>query len=238
MKRILATLAVMLLIGSASAFAADAAPGAQPTPQQRAAMLQQWLKASQAQLRGYQWIETTAVSMDGDEKSRKQNTCYYGADGQLQKVPAAGATEEKPSGGPLKRKIAANKKEELTSYMQSAVALVRSYVPPDPALIQKAVGAGAFSVNMVQPGRLVQLVFKNYLKAGDSMSVDVELPTNRLTGIHVSTYLADAKDAMQLDVAMGVLPDGTIYSEKTTLDAIAKKMIVTIENSGYRRVGG
>ncbi len=38
----------------------------------------------------YQWIETTVISLKGEEKSRKQNQCYYGADGKVQKVPVAG----------------------------------------------------------------------------------------------------------------------------------------------------
>lgn len=33
----------------------------------------------------------------------------------------------------IRGRIAANKKEELTSYMRSAVALIRTYVPPVPA---------------------------------------------------------------------------------------------------------
>ena len=176
--------------------------------------------------------------MDGEEKSRKQNTCYYGVDGTLQKVPVAGGTDAKPSGGPLRRKIAENKKAEMTEYMQSAVALVRSYLPPDPALIQRAVAAGNLSMNMTDPGRRVQLAFKDYLKAGDMLAIDVELPTNRLLGGHVTSYLADPKDAVQLDATMSARPDGTIYTEKTTLDAVAKKLVVTVENSGYRRVGG
>ena len=69
-----------------------------PTPQQRVAMLKQWLQASQAQLRSYEWVETTVSLGQGrEEKSRKQNTCYYGVDGTLQKVPAAESAAD--SGG-------------------------------------------------------------------------------------------------------------------------------------------
>ena len=56
---------------------------AQPTPQQRAEMLKQWLQTSQAQMRAYEWIETTIVSKDGEEKSSTQKRCYYGADGKV-----------------------------------------------------------------------------------------------------------------------------------------------------------
>ena len=64
------------------------------------------------------------------------------------------------------------------------------------------------------------------------------MPTNRLLGMQVSSYLDSPEDAVVLNVEMGVLPDGTIYAAKTTLNAKAKEMTVTVENSGYRRTGG
>jgi hypothetical protein len=36
--------------------------------------------------RSYEWIETTAVSVKGEEKSRTRKRCDYGADGKLEKV--------------------------------------------------------------------------------------------------------------------------------------------------------
>lgn len=208
-----------------------------PTPQQRIAMLQQWLKASQAQLRAYQWIETTAISMKGEEKSRKQNTCYYGVDGVLQKVAVAGsAAADSGSGRGPGARLKARKQEEVTDYMQQAAALIHSYVPPDPERIQQAVNAGKVSANMVEVGRRVQIVFRDYLKPGDQMSIDIELPTNRLLGMGVSSYLADQSDAVQLTVTMGVLPDGTIYTARSDLQAPAEKVGVVIENTGHRRM--
>jgi hypothetical protein len=217
------------------------APPAQapPTPQQRVAMLKQWMQASQAQLRAYEWVETTVISKGGEEKSRKQNTCYYGADGKVQKLPVAAAPE---SGGKKKRglrgRIAKNKKEEITEYMQQAGALIHDYIPPDPNRIQQSVSAGKMAVNVVEPGRRVRLDFKDYLKAGDVLSVELELPTNRLLGMSVSSYIDEPEDAVSLGVKMGVLPDGTIYTARTDLSAPAKKIDVSVENSGYRRTGG
>lgn len=216
-----------------------------PTPQQRVANLKAWLKASQIQLRNYEWVETTVVAKDGEEKSRKLNTCYYGADGKLQKVPLPGGSEAKskePPGvlmpGRLLKKAAEKKKADLTEYMESVEALVHSYVPPDPERIQHAVDAGAVSVNMVVPGRHIQIVFHNYLKANDALSIDIELPTNRILGMHVASYVDEPDDAVKLDVTMGVLADGTIFTEKVLLDAVSKEVTVTLENSGHRRTGG
>ena len=45
--------------------------------EQRVAALKKSLAESQAALRTYEWIETTTISLKGEEKSRKQMRCYY-----------------------------------------------------------------------------------------------------------------------------------------------------------------
>ena len=75
--------ATMAVIGGALGLAllgtAQAQTPTQPAPQERVAALKQSLAEDQARLRQYEWIETTAVSLKGEEKSRKQNRCYHGA---------------------------------------------------------------------------------------------------------------------------------------------------------------
>jgi hypothetical protein len=181
-------------------------------------------------------VETTVVAKDGAEKSRKQNRVYYGADGRLQKIPVADPDAQASGGreGRLGKRLKEAVKEETTSYMQSAVALVHSYVPPDPARIKQAIDAGKFSAS--PSGQQVRLEFRDYLKPGDMLSTRIEMPTNRLLGIGVASYLDAPDDAVNLDVGMGVLADGTIYSAKTVLDAKAKGITVTVENTGHRRI--
>jgi len=77
---------------------AQGQPPPHQTPQQRVATLKEWTQASQAHLRAYEWIETTVVAKGGEEKSRTQNSCYYGVDGKLQKVPVAASGSESESG--------------------------------------------------------------------------------------------------------------------------------------------
>ncbi len=64
----------------------------------------------------------------------------------------------------------------------------------------------------------------------------IELPTNRLLGLSVNSYLDSTSDAVVLNVTMAVLPDGTIYAGHTELNAIAKKVTVTVDNSDYRHL--
>jgi len=87
--RVLTQTAVLLVSGSLVL-------AQQPTLQERVVALKASLAASQAMLKPYEWIETTVVSLKGEEKSRQMNRCYHGADGQVQKVPVtAPPAEEK-----------------------------------------------------------------------------------------------------------------------------------------------
>lgn len=185
-------------------------------------------------LRQYEWVETTVVSVKGEEKSRKQERCYYGADGGLQKVEEASTPPPEKKRG-LRGKIAASKQEEMTDYMKHAIALVRAYVPPNPAKLQAAKDAGKVSIDVLQPGKRARLNFRDYEKPGDNLGVEVDLVSNRPLGLKVATYLEDAQDAVTLDVKMGQLNDGTTYPSDVTLDGKAKKLTVAVKSSGYRK---
>jgi hypothetical protein len=201
---------------------------------ERAAALKATLAVSQAVLKQYEWIETTVVSLKGEEKSRQVNRCYYGADGGVQKVPLITPPPAEKKRG-LRAKIAENKKEELTDYMKHAVALVKSYVPPNPQLIQTAKENGKVSMDIVQPGKRARLHFRDYLKPGDTMSVEIDLTTNRMLGLTVKSYLETKEDAVNLQARLASLADGTTYADLITLDAPAKKLRVQVDNSGYRK---
>jgi hypothetical protein len=206
----------------------------QPSLQERVAALKATFAASQGALRQYEWIETTAVSVNGEEKSNKQQRCYYGADGALQKVliDASPPAATKPG---LRGRIIANKTAELTQYMQNAVSLVKTYVPPDPARIQAEKDAGKVSIQVLDPGKRAQINFADYQKPGDNLAVVIDIANNIVSGIGVSTYLDSATDVVTLNAVMGQLNDGTIYTSSVTLNAAAKNLIVTVQNSGYRK---
>ena len=83
-QTVLAVLGVSILTSLPVARGVAQAPA---TPDQMVAALKQNLAESQQRLRKYEWIETTALSLKGEEKSRKQQRVYYGADGKLTKLP-------------------------------------------------------------------------------------------------------------------------------------------------------
>jgi hypothetical protein len=205
-----------------------------PEVQQRVAALKQSVARDQQSIRQYQWIETTVISLKGDEKSRQQKQCYYGADGVLQKVTVdASPPPDKKRG--IRGRVVARKTEELTDYMKQAVALVKTYVPPDPARIQAVKDAGKVSVDLPGAGHGVRVNLRDYGKPGDVLTVEVDPASNRVTGLTVATYLSDAKDTVTLNVSFLSLQDGTGYPATEVLVAQAKNLSVNVTNSGYRK---
>src|SRR5271163_1936510 len=205
-----------------------------PEVQQRVAALKETVARDQQSIRQYQWIETTVISLKGDEKSRQQKQCYYGADGGLQKVTVdASPPPDKKRG--IRGRVIARKTEELTDYMKQAVALVKTYVPPDPARIQAVKDAGNVSLDLPGGGKGARLNFKNYQKPGDVLTVEVDPASNRVIGLTVATYIDDAKDTVTLNVSFQRLQDGTGYPATEALVATAKNLSVNITNSGYRK---
>lgn len=206
----------------------------QPTVQERVVALKASLAASQAILKHYEWVETTVVSLKGEEKSRKQERCYHGADGKVQKVLLSQSAPPPKKRGFFRRKIAESKTEELTDYMKEAIGLVKMYVPPDPARLQASKDASKVTVQPLS-GQRARLTFADYLKAGDSLALEVDLASNRPVEAKIATYLDSQKEPVTLDVRFGTLDNNATYASAITLEAKAKNLAVNVQNSGYRK---
>jgi len=237
-QTVLAVIGISILMSLPVARVVAQAP---PTPDQMVAALKQNLAESQKRLRQYEWTETTAISLKGEEKSRKQQRVYYGADGKLTKQPLgepAAPAQAAPSrgrrgGGKVKEQVIENKKSDMQEYMEKAAALIQQYVPPDPAQIQKAKDAGQMKVQP-QPDGKVRVEFRNYVQPNDQMAIDVDAKAALLSGLSVATYLEKPEDTVTLNVRFAALSDGTSYTAQTALEAKAKNIRVVVENSGHR----
>ena len=203
--------------------------------QERVAALKNSMVASQQDLRTYQWVETTTVLVNGEQKSYKEESCYYGADGAIQKIPIASSAPPKKKFG-LRGAIQESKIEEMTDTMKQAAALVKSYIPPNPALLDHTVKTGNVTIDMLQPGKVVRLNFKNYKLPGDVFSITVDLQTNRLLGIGVTSYMGNPSTPVTMASQMGTLVDGATYTARTELEIPSKNIEVDIVNTGYRKM--
>jgi hypothetical protein len=209
------------------------APSAQPDAAAHVVAVKTWLAQSKANLRNYQWIETTTVAVKGDVKTTKVNNCYYDVTGTLQKIETSSTAPKSKPG--IRGAIQKDASKDMAAYLGKATALVKSYIPPVPEKLQSAKDSGKMSIDFLPGGQNIRLNFHDYQLPGDNLSVSLDKATNRLLDFGVSTYIDDPKDAVTLAVTIGSLPDGTGYAPTTILNAKAKEVTVTVTNSGYRK---
>jgi len=205
--------------------------------QQKVAAVKQSVADNQQRLHHYQWTETTQLTLKGDPKPPRQSACQYGPDGKVEKSPI-GPPPEPPSGGRMKQKVIAKKKEEMKDYMGQVKDLLAMYVPPDPQHMQQAFQLGKVSLNPNPSSGITQIVFKDYALPGDQMTISFDTTAKKVSSVNVNTYMDEPKDVVTLAVQFASLPDSTNYVQQTVLDATAKKLVVTTTNSDYKALGG
>ncbi len=200
--------------------------------QQRIGEVKQSIARNQAQLRQYAWTETVEISYKGEDKKRTQSDCQYGPDGSIQKTPIGSPPPPKSRRG-IKGKIVTNKIDDMKAYMDRVGSLVKRYIPPDPQIMQASFQSGKATLNPVTG----ELVFNDYVKPGDKVTVTFDTGTKRVTLFAVATYLDDPKDTVTLNASFSSLPDGPNYLDQSVLMATAKQIQVTTINNAYRKVG-
>jgi hypothetical protein len=203
------------------------------------ALRDQFAMASQAAaknrqaLQVYTWIETTQISVNGDVKNTKVESCRYGPDGQVQRTELSQDAAAQPGG--LRGMIAARKAGEMKTELQSAAALVHQYVPLDVARIQAVDAAGGVSLGQAGPGT-AQIKFANYVQQGDVLTLTLDTAARILDQIDVATWLDTQSNTVTLDVNFDSLPDGTRYPITTTLLIPGSQAQVQIKNGNYQKL--
>jgi hypothetical protein len=189
-------------------------------------------------LMSYSWNEQVTISLKGEQKKQEHFQVRLGPDGKPQKTsldpPAEAAA---PSGGRLKQHVVEKKKEEYKDYADQMKALAEQYVPPDGAKLQEAYAQGNITLgpSAGDPNE-IQLVIKNYLKPGDSMTIVFDKAQKALLRVQIASYMDDPKDAMNLTVQFSRLPDGTNHIDSLVIDGVSKQLNVAIKNSNYQHV--
>jgi len=230
MKRIvtgcaLAALALALVAGR---------PAEAQDLQQKMAAAKQNAAQNQQALRSYTWIEKVELSLKGEVKNTTVNSCRYGPDGKVQKTTVVAPPPAEKKRG-LRGKMVEKKTGEMKAELEAAAALVHSYVPPDPGLIQVVMNAGTASLSQAGPGAVV-LKFPGYQKAGDSLALTFDSAVKALRQIDVASYLDDPKSPVTFRVGMQALPDGTSCPGSVVLGIPASQVEVRITNSNYQKL--
>lgn len=201
--------------------------------QQKVAAARQMAAQNQQALRSYSWLTTTEISLRGEVKNTKIESCRYGPDGRVQKTLV-----HEPPPPPRKRglrgRIVAKKTAEMREEMESAAALVHRYVPPSPDKIQAAMAASRITI--VPNPATTSLRIADYEKAGDALVLTLDSASKGLERIEVNTWLDAPSDPVTLGVDMQSLPDGTSYPGIVVLAIPSSRVQVRVTNSNYQKL--
>src|SRR5512145_1560572 len=151
--------------------------------QQKAAAAKEAAARNQQALRSYSWITKTELSLKGEVKNTKIESCQYGPDGKVHKTELSEppAPQEKKRG--LKGKIIAKKTGEMKKELEDSAALVHSYIPPAAEKIQAAIAAGKVTIT---PGAGAAAIrFADYEKAGDALTLTMDSASKSIQQIAV-----------------------------------------------------
>ena len=222
------------LVLAALALTAFARPAGAQDLQQKLAAAKQSIAANQQALRSYTWLEKTELSLKGEVKATKVDSCRYGPDGKVQKTPVVQPPPPEKKRG-LRGKIVANKTEEMKDELQATVALIQQYVPPDSGQIQVVMNAGTASVSQAGP-QLLAFNFPGYAKQGDALTITFDKAVTGLRQIDVKTWLEKPEEPATLRVVMQSMPSGISFPGSIVLSIPASNIEVRITKSNYQKL--
>lgn len=205
-----------------------------PDLQQKAAAAKEAAAQNQQALRSYSWITKTELSLKGEVKNTKIESCRYGPDGQVQKTELTEPPPPPQRQRGLRGAIVAHKTAEMKEELEASAALVQSYVPPTPEKLQAVIAAGG--VTLTPAAGTAAIRFADYVKTGDSLTLTLDSGDKTLQRIAVDTWLDEPDKKVTLAVSFQTLPDGTNYAAQTVMSIPGENIEVRIENSNYQKI--
>jgi len=202
--------------------------------QQKLAAVKQSIAANQQALRSYTWLEKTELSLKGEVKATKVDSCRYGPDGKVQKTPVVQPPPPEKQRG-LKGRVVAKKTDEMKDELEGTVALIQQYVPPGADQIQVVMNAGTASVGQAGPERLA-FTFPGYMKTGDALTVTFDKAITAVRQIDVRTWLEKPEEPATLRVVMQSMPSGISFPGSIVLSIPASKLEARITKSNYQKL--
>ncbi len=225
-----------LFVLSAGAIFPPPVKAQNPELQERVGELKESMAKNKQSLGQYTWAEQVNISLKGELKKQQHFQVRLGPDGKSQKT-SLDPPPEPPSGGRLKKRVVEKKTEEYKDYAEQMKALAQQYVPPDKEMIQQAYAQG--NISIVPGGGApseVKLVFRNFVKPQDSMTLVFDKAQKQLLSIQIASYMDDPSDAMNLTVQFSRLPDGTNHVSSVVIDGVKKQLNVATQNSNYQHL--
>ncbi len=209
-----------------------------PRLQERLAEIRQAAALNKQALARYTWQEQETISIKGEVKKQKLFQVRMTPDGQPQKTPLdPQQSSSLDNGRPgLRQSLVEKNTEEYREYAQQIEALAQSYTQPDPQRLQQAYQRGNVTLGSEGiPGK-VQLMFANYVKPNDSVSLVFNQAERSIQSLRISSYLDSPNDAVTISVQYSKLPDGTNHVSSMLVNGVSKQLTVATQTLDYQKM--
>jgi hypothetical protein len=195
-------------------------------------------KANAAAARQYTWKSRTELKLKGESKSVKLEQVRYDATGQLVKTPidTSAQQQQQPSGGRVKQKVIAQKKEEFGEMIKGLAALVTSYAHMSQDKMQGFSQNASFKPGDGQDAGSIQISGKPAIVPGDSLTVWADQSTMLFRRVTIATVYD--KEPVSVACTYANTPGGLSYMAKATMDYPSKNVQVLVTNYDYQNLAG
>jgi hypothetical protein len=195
--------------------------------------MQQGAARNEQQLRTYQWIESTTLTINGRSMPAQQSICVYAVDGTVFKTPLEVQQVPSKLHGP-KKHIVEKKKEQIQADVEEIQAIMQLYLPFNQMKFKEALLTGKIALEHDGTNRNT-IVLNDYAKLGDQLRLTLNSTTTQVDRISLETYLENSEDAMTVDVRFSTLADGTVYPALTSIKAPSKKLLIATADSSFSK---
>lgn len=225
-----AAIALGLLSGGALLTLAAQGPGSAALQSALVARIQE----NQLALRQYTWKQRTELQIKGEVKNTRMELVRFDADGELQKTPLGATTPQERRG--IRGRILRDKRDETEEYVQRVMQRVVRYLYPSPASLSTLFQKAEVWEGKSETSGTIQVRVKDFVIAGDSLTLYVDAASHKPRKLEVATALDD--DPISVVAEYGDLPDGPTYLARTAVNAAKKQIQIKIENFDYARPVG
>jgi hypothetical protein len=200
-------------------------------PQQVAAAI----KANAQALKTFSYQQRMQLQLKGETKKVTLTQMNYDMNGNLQKTQLSEqpSGDAPPSGGRLKQRVIARKKGEFKEMMGEIADLVRSYTELPPQQLQTALKQAAFSPGEGDMAGSVQIVMRNVIQSGDSMTIWID----RTAMLYRRAVIATTYEGNPVTTTANysMLPSGQVHMAQAILNYPKKQVVVQLDNMNYQR---
>jgi hypothetical protein len=204
-----------------------------PQLQQNLAEIKQAVAANKQALTHYTWLEQQTIIVNGEIKKEELFQVRLGPDGKPQRVLTGSTPSSPPSVGKIRRIIKRNMTREYEEYAKQIGALAQSYAQSGAQRLQQAYEHGNVTSGPAGLPGAVRLMIANYIKPNDSVVIVFNRPQKMIVSLHISSYLSDPTDAVEISAHFSKLPDGVTCLSGAIVNGVSKQLTVQIQYSDY-----